>query len=297
VEKNQGDYWDTVNAGWAHAAARLGLAVRVTAPEYEDLDEQLALMREHLESGVDVLAFVATDPDAFGPIVAEAQAAGVIVLTFDLDAPACGRTLFVGMQPGVEMGRAAGRLMLEHVRSGQKVLAQTGSTAAQGAVGKLRGFVETVSAAGVEVVVAESDGENLERAARIAEALLAQHPDAAGMYGVYGYHPAIQARAAEAAGRPGVAVIGFDMVPDTVAELQRGTVRASIWIRDYYFGYLAGVAAHDLAVLGGDEVLALYGMDPARPETTARLLPITAYTPQNVHEYVSWSEARLNRQR
>jgi ribose transport system substrate-binding protein len=296
VEKNQGAYWDMVNTGWEDAADALGLTVEIAAPVHENLETQLQLMRDLVDSGVDALVFVATDPTAFDEVVADAQSKGVVVMTFDLDALNSGRTLFVGMPSGEQMGRSVGELMRGFVGRGEKVIAQTGSTTAQGAMGKLRGFLEVMAEAGIECIVTESDGEDLDRASGIARDALAAHPDAKGMFGVYGYHPAIQAdEIARVGAADRISVVGFDMVPETVAALLAGRVKASVWIREYYFGYLAAVAAHDLVTLANDDVLALYGMDPADPATTVRVLPVTAYTPDNVDEFVTWSSKRLGR--
>ncbi|QRP48463.1 substrate-binding domain-containing protein [Amycolatopsis sp. FDAARGOS 1241] len=120
--------------------------------------------------------------------MAEATAAGVPVVTFDLDAPRSGRSLFVGMPEAVELGRQAGRLMTERVPAGPRILVQTGSAKAPGAVGKLRGFLEVTVQAGLEVVGGEDDGERIGLATANARAALAEDLGFAGCYGGYGYH-------------------------------------------------------------------------------------------------------------
>ncbi|GAA5187235.1 sugar-binding protein [Rugosimonospora acidiphila] len=260
IEKNRGAYWDMVNAGALDAGRRLGVTVLADAPEYESLDEQLALVHRYLDEGVDGLAFVATSQTAFTDTVAAGRRRGVPIITMDLDAPDSGRLMYVGMLAPVEMGRQAGRLMLDALGERRKVAVQTGSADAHGATGKLAGFTEVMTAAGVEVVGGDNDGERLDAAERNAHRLLSEHPDIGGFFGVYGYHAPVQARAVEAAGRDDIAIIGFDMLPETVAAIEAGTVRASIWIREYYFGYYAVAALANLARLGDEETLTLLGL-------------------------------------
>ncbi|MET7990827.1 substrate-binding domain-containing protein [Amycolatopsis sp. NPDC005232] len=293
IEKNRGPYWDMVNAGWRDAAERWGLDVVFEAPAYESVDDQVDAMRRHLAKGVDGLAFVATRESAFDTVVAEATGAGVPVVTFDLDAPGCGRALYVGMPTPVELGRQAGRLLAQRVPAGARVLAQTGSTNAHGAAGKLRGFREAMAEAGIEVVGGDDDGEHIDVAAANVRRLLAEYPDVAGCYGVYGYHAAVQAAAVEDAGRAGeVAIVGNDMLPETAAAIRRGSVFASIWIREYYFGYYAAAAIALAARLGTTDALTLLGFAPMGLEGNQRRLQPQVITVDNLAEFEQWARAR-----
>ncbi|WP_326836856.1 substrate-binding domain-containing protein [Amycolatopsis rhabdoformis] len=290
IEKNRGPYWDMVNAGWRDAAERWGLDLVFEAPEYESVDDQVQAMRRHLVDGADGLAFVATRESAFDEVVAEAAGRCVPVVTFDLDAPASGRALYVGMPTPVELGRQAGRLLAQRVPAGARVLAQTGSAKAPGAAGKLRGFREAMAEAGIEVVGGDDDGERLDVAAANVSTMLAEHPDIAGCYGVYGYHAAIQAAAVEAVGRTGqVAIVGNDMLPETAAAIRNGTVFASIWIREYYFGYYAAAAIAMAARMGTADALTLLGFDPVRFEDNQRRLRPQVITAENLEGFEQWA--------
>ncbi|WP_239154677.1 hypothetical protein [Amycolatopsis sp. FDAARGOS 1241] len=74
----------------------------------------------------------------------------------------------------------------------------------------------------------------------------------------------------EDAGRAGeIVIIGNNMLPETAAAIARGTVAASIWIREYYFGYYAAAAIAMVARLGTAEALTLLGFDPARASSAS----------------------------
>jgi ribose transport system substrate-binding protein len=292
TEKNRNPYWDMVNAGWHDAAEALGLDLLIESPEGEDIDEQLAIMRRQLDDGVDALAFVATRSDAFDGIVAEAESRGVAVVAFDLDAPNSGRFAFVGMPGLYESGVQLGEFLHARIPAGSTVIAQTGSDHAPGAGNKLRGFLDAMARLGHPVAVGESDGEDVERSVAIASRLLAENPDAAGAFGVYGYHPIVQARAVERAGRAGgIVIVGYDMLPETVGLLERGAVATSVWIQEYYFGFHAAQFVASIVRLG-PESLRAYGMDPDDRAGNAYYPPFRFFTPETVGEFAAFRDAK-----
>lgn len=291
TEKNQNPYWDMVNAGWRDAAGRLDLELEIAAPPAEAVDAQVATMRRQLDAGAQALAFVATRVDAFDDVIAEATDRGVPVVAFDLDAPASGRALFVGMEPPHEAGRRVGRQLAQLVGDGATVIVQTGSDHAPGATGKRAGFGDVMAEHGITIVEGPSDGENAATALATAETLLAGHPEATGMFGVYGYHPIVQARAVKNLGRTGdVVVAGFDLLPETVDLVEAGEVAATTWIQEYYFGFYAAAAISDLVRLGTTEALTIRGMSPARLKDNVFVPEPITYTRDTIGRFREWSE-------
>lgn len=297
TEKNQHPYWDMVNAGWHDAAAELGLDLRIDAPPAEDPAEQLRLMRAQLDDGVDILAFVATDTHAFDELGVKAAERGVPALAFDLDAPDSGRLAFVGMPDIRQAGAWLGDELAARIPAGSPVIAQTGSDHAPGAAAKLAGFTEAMARHGHPVVLGESDGEDVALSLQIAGRLLAEHPGVTGMYGVYGYHPVVQARAAALAGREDLTIVGFDMLPETVDLIEQGAVACSIWIQEYYFGYFSGVLANTLARSADPEALRVFGMDPDHLSGNAIYPPLALFTRANIAQYRDFATARSLRTR
>ncbi|MBB5791241.1 substrate-binding domain-containing protein [Jiangella mangrovi] len=292
TEKNQHAYWDMVNAGWHDAAGALGLDLRIEAPPSEDVAAQVELMRRQLDDGVDALAFVATRADAFDEIVAEADRRGVPVVAFDLDAPTSGRLTFVGMPAIRDVANRLGDVLAERLPAGSTVIAQTGSDHAPGAAAKLAGFLESMQRHGHRVVVGESDGEDVARSLQVARRLLEENPEAAGMYGVYGYHPIVQARAAELAGRPDLTIVGYDLLPETVDLVESGAVACSVWIQEYYFGYHTAVLVNALARTGSREALRAFRMDPDDLAGNAVYPPVAFHTKDTIAGFRSFAAAK-----
>ncbi len=292
TEKNLNPYWDMVNAGFHDAGVRLGLSIRIAAPAYEDIDAQVAATLSHLEEGVDAIAFVASAKGAFTDACDLARKRSVPVLAVDLDDPDTGRLLYIGTEKPYELGRAAAKVMLANIdeRAGGPVIVQTGSTQAPGAVGKLKGFVDTLRQAGVTTVGGDDDGEYLDRALDNARALLSAHPEAIGLYGVYAYHPIVQATALQERGETGrVPIVGFDMLPETAALIRERAVTASIWIREYYFGYLTAAAVFNALALGEQAALDLTGLAAGPPEERTLRLPTEVIDVNSVEAFIAWS--------
>lgn len=288
VEKNRSPYWDMVNAGWTDAASELGLDLVFRAPDHEDVEVQRTMLEKLLDEGVDALAFVGTVDGAFDNVLKTARQRGVTVVSFDLDASRNYRSMFVGMIDPGKIGHNVGKRIAAKVGPGAQVLLLAGSADARGALGKLHGLTSALEAAGVRVEVSSPDGEDLAVATRNARELLTAHPTAAAAIGVYGYHPAVLAAVASEIGSD-IRIHGFDMLPETVELLRSGAVESSVWIREYYFGYLTAVAVHGLHRLGSEEVLALYSGLANGAGKSLELEPKT-YTQNNVEEFIRWRD-------
>lgn len=284
VEKNQGEYWDKINQGFADAGKVLNMQFDITAPEYEDINMQVALLEDQISNRPDGIVLVASDRYAFNSVVKKATASGIPVVTIDLDSPESGRYLYVGMKSPIELGRQAGILMVQAIRGKGKIAIQTGSITAQGAIGKLDGFREVVEENGFEIVDVINDGEKLSDAYLNARSCLEKYKDLKGMYGIYGYHPYMQAKALlELNTRQELVIIGFDMLPDTIKYIERGTITASIWIQEYFFGYYAAAAIFNLIKLGADKALRLFGMNFHNYEQNSIILPTMVWSQDNIH--------------
>lgn len=293
VEKNRSSYWDRLNTGIRTAAAAMGDDVRILAPDDEDVARQRALAWDLLEQGVDGLALVATESDAFDDIIAQAVGAGLPVVTFDLDAPVSVRHLYVGLGDYHELGRSAGREMVARLEPGATVLLMPGSSVGQGSITKVAGFRAELEEAGIEVVEGPFDEHDEAAAERLAADLLRAH-DVQGVFGPYAYHPAALARAVARAGvaAPPV-IVGFDMNDATVAAIRAGTVDASIWIREYYFGFHACASLATLGRLGIEPGLELLGQSATNHRENRLLLRPETFTAENVDRFDRWRRSTL----
>lgn len=291
VEKHRALYWDSVNAGIARSARRYGVETSVLAPQHENADDQAALARQLLASGVDGLGVVGTAPGVLEDVVAEAVDLGVPVVTFDLDLPGSRRHLYIGGDDYTELGREAGRQLAAVLEPGDRVLVMPGSSIGQGAVQKTAGFVDVAVAAGLDVVTGEVEEADHDRCLATTISHL-QDGGIRGCFGPYAYHPDVFVRAFDAVGlaeRP--AVVAFDMIPTTVSLLASGAIRSSIWIREYYFGLYACAALATMSLLGVPDGLEL--LTGSRTPGQRRVLTPVTYDQTTVEDFIAWQRATL----
>lgn len=290
-EKNQNDYWEIVNAGFLECAKRLDLEFIIKAPPSEDVKSQIADLESFIEQKVDGIAFVATNSEPFIPVVEKALKKGIPVLCFDLDAPESGRYAFIGMPSPIEMGRMAGKYMVDHLPQGGTVAIQTGSMTAAGALGKLKGFQEIAAKNHLTIIDIKNDYENINLALENTKYLLTNYPNLDGLYGIYGYHAWCQAQIVEELNltrRP--KIIGFDMFPQTVTYIEKGLIDYSIWIGEYYFGYYTAALLSNIARLGVRESLFMSGFNSNDYKANIINLPVVAFNKSNIAEFKKWSE-------
>lgn len=286
-EKNRDPYFDIVNRGFLTAGRRLGFESVIVAPGSEDICEQERLVRGLIDQRVDALAVVASDPTALNMAIGEAMARGIPTICFDLDAPDSQRLLYVGTEAMTSLGRRAAGIMAGLLAPGAQVAVQGGSEWAAGATGKRNGFIEAARTAGLEVVEVLHDNHDPETALVNARHLLAKYPDLSGIFGVYGYHPGAQIRALRELGvHREICIVGFDILPETIQGLKSGEIAASVWIREYHFGYLGGAVLFNMLTLGIEETLAMLGLDSDPGPTRAIRLAPSVLTPDNLGEFL-----------
>jgi ribose transport system substrate-binding protein len=263
-EKNQDPYWDVLNRGFYDAAGRLGVELDIRAPRLEQADEQLRQIHTMLDEGVDGLAVVGSDPAVLASAIDRAVAAGLPVVSFDLDAPGSHRHAHVGTWDYPRLGRMAAECLAEVVPPGSSVLVQVGSRHGAGALGKAAGFMEEIENRGLHVVEVTYDTHDAHEAEQQALAVLKRYPDLGALFGVYGYHPGAQLRAlAQVARRDPPKIVGFDLLEPTIQGMRDGTVHASIWIQEYRFGYVSTAMLSHMVRIGITETLVMCGLDVA----------------------------------
>lgn len=89
-------YYQTVARGAKAAAADLGIgSLEVTGPPRVDSSLQVGTVQTWITQRVDVIAVSSTDPDAMSPVIDQAIAAGITVISWDVDAPKSKRPVYV----------------------------------------------------------------------------------------------------------------------------------------------------------------------------------------------------------
>lgn len=178
-------YFEAMNTGGQAAAKQLGVEWTSTGPATVDPAAQVSIMRNLVDQQVDVIAIAPNDPKAVAPVIRDARAKGVHVITSDTDAPSTDRELFVNQASPDGIGRAlTDALMTKMGGTGKYAIVSCGETAENlnAWIAVQRSYTATryPRAQLVETVYA---GEDKETATILAKELMARHPDLTGLVG------------------------------------------------------------------------------------------------------------------
>lgn len=106
LPKNLGNpYFETSTKGAEAAAVDLGVKTELVGPTEAAADAQVPYIQTATQQKVDAIQLSANDQTALCDAIADAQAAGVKVVTFDSDAPTC-RDLFINQATSEGIAKA-----------------------------------------------------------------------------------------------------------------------------------------------------------------------------------------------
>lgn len=255
-------FWVKVHEGANSFLSELGawlVEARWLETTVHDPEREISLFQEALAAQVDGIGIVPSDPDMLTPWIDRAVEAGIPVVTLNTDAPLSKRLVFVGQDP-IMAGRVGAELLGKFIQGRGTIAVITGFKNVLVHKHRLAAFCETVAADYPGIVVeAIFESHDADRAAfEIAERVLREHPDLAGIYLTTGTGVGGVGRALKVSGLAGsVQVVSFDFLADTLSLLKDGTVSASIGEDPYNQGYLSVKALYDFIV------------DGRRPQSTA----------------------------
>ncbi|WP_328444043.1 MULTISPECIES: autoinducer 2 ABC transporter substrate-binding protein [unclassified Amycolatopsis] len=178
-------YFEAMNSGGLEAAKQLGVEWTMNPPATVDPAAQVTILRGLIARKVDVIVVAPNDPAALAPVIAEARAKGIHVLTSDTDAPGTQREVFVNQASAEGIGNAVtDALMAKTGGAGKYAIVSCGPAAANLnswiSVQKQYTADHYPKAQLVETVYA---GEDEDKAVVLAKQLMARHPDLTGLVG------------------------------------------------------------------------------------------------------------------
>lgn len=250
VPKLEGiDYFNAAEDGALEAARELGVNVIYKGPKVADSEEQIRVIDEFIEQDVDVIAVSANDPEKLIPILQEADRKGIKVITWDADTSEAGRQFFVNMVDPETLGRHLMDTLAWNTEEQGKFAIMTGARTAS----NLNDWIDWIKVQrdenypGMVLVEIIATDDNGEQANRLAEQLLADHPDLAGIIGNSSVGPPAAAKAVEEAGKKGqVKVVGLSTPNLMRAYLHNGSAQVVTLWSPKRLGYLTVVLAKNL---------------------------------------------------
>jgi ribose transport system substrate-binding protein len=292
VTNNADPFWDPVIAGAEKAAAQYHVNLKVVKGNGDQV-AQSASVRQLLGEGIRGLGISPIDGEAQSETLRQA-AIQMPLVTMDSDSPNSSRLWFVGTD-NYSAGRQVGAILQEAAPDGGEVLICVGSITAEN--GKLRrqgvidelldrpysanGPFDAIDAPikGNKYVVVGTcvDLHDKDRATQMVVEAVGKHPNLKCIVALYSYSAPAVLKALEQTGKLGhIKVIGFDVLPETVAAVKSGNVFATMQQAQFDIGFDTIRTLAD--ALSGDSRVAA----AAAGTTPMRYLGVSEVTQRNI---------------
>jgi ribose transport system substrate-binding protein len=169
-------------------------------------------------------------------LLKDLQKKGVFVITIDSDGPPDTRYAYIGAN-NISAGQQAGIAAAQLMPNGAKVIAFVGTMAAANAKERLEGFKKGAGPK-FDVVDVMEDGTDQSKARKNVTSAIQSHPEVTMLLGLWSYNaPAIAEEVVRADKRSHYKLVTFDVEPNTVTQLQKGVIDATIAQQPYEYGF------------------------------------------------------------
>ena len=237
VTNNASDFWTIARKGTEKANADIpsvSAEFRITSDG--TAAEQQRVVEELLAKGVEGIAISPVDPINQSPMLNRA-ASQALVVTQDSDAPNSNRACYIGTD-NVAAGRQAGELVKEALPQGGKIMVFVGVLDAANAQQRYQGLKEALAGSNIQILDVRTDSTDRVRAKSNAADTLVNHPDVAGMVGLWSYNGPAILGAIKDAGKIGkVKIIAFDEEDETLNGIKDGAIFATVVQQPFEFGF------------------------------------------------------------
>lgn len=252
----QHQFWQAVKTGAEQEAAELGVEITFEGPASEtEVQEQLDMLQTALDKDPDAIGYATLDPEACVSYMEQARERNIPVVQFD-----AGCNSDYPLNLAATDGKAAGAIAADNMA---RLLGETGeigivshSQINQTGVERRDGFVERVEEAYPDMSIVDiqyGDGDHL-KSADIAKAMIAAHPDLAGMYATNEGSAIGIVNAVGELGLPNgeLQIIGFDSGAAQVQAIKDGVMAGAITQDPIGIGRL--VVRNAVAAINGEEL-------------------------------------------
>jgi ribose transport system permease protein len=230
-------FWVQMQQEAEREAAALGARIVSLAADREtDVERQHQIIENLIQQRVDAILLSPAGSREMVPAIRKANEAGIPVLVLDtrIDAATAASTgastvTFIGSD-NFEGGAVAGRYLAKALRGTGTVAIIEGIAGHETADRRRLGFLRGVEAdRGIRVVASQTADWERARAYAVAENLLQAHPDLDAIFACNDEMALGALEAVDAAGRLArVRVVGFDAIPDALANIAKGRLLGSV---------------------------------------------------------------------
>lgn len=277
------------------AGTQLGDTVTYNGPTEASAAKQVPFIDTAVRQGYNAIVISANDPNAVAPALRRAQARGLKVVSYDADAAANARTVYVSPPDTQSIG--AGQVEWVGSQIGYKgdiaILSATTTAANQNAwIAVMKQTLKKPKYRGMKLVKIAYGNDNDTKSAQETQALLQAYPNLKGIIAPTSVGLPAAARVLQQAGKcRSVALTGLATPNAMRAYTKKGCGKKfGLW-NEVDFGYLAVYVAH--AVLdgkltgkqGASLVAGRLGKRTVGAQSTMPMGPPLVFTPQNIDKY------------
>ncbi|MGL4308558.1 ribose ABC transporter substrate-binding protein RbsB [Cetobacterium sp. SF1] len=198
----------------------------VVLDSQNDPSKELSNVEDLLVKGVDVLLINPTDSDAVISSVRAANRAKVPVVTLDRGANG-GKVVSHVASDNVAGGKLAGEYLIEKLNGKGNIIELEGIPGTTAARDRGQGFEDAVKGK-LNIVAKQSADFDRTKGLNVTENLLQAYPDVQGIFAQNDEMALGALKAAEAAGKKDLIIVGFDATDDAVVAVNNGTLGATI---------------------------------------------------------------------
>jgi ribose transport system substrate-binding protein len=241
--------FDLSKRGAEDAGKQLGFEVTWDGPVKSDAAEQVRVMEDVLARQVDAIAVSCNDPATLAPVIDKAVEKGVIVITWDADAPDSKRIFNYGVDQ-YNNGWKGGHMLAGFMEEKGTCGYLTGVPGAFNLEERIRGFKDAIAQyPDIEIVASDACMDDINKAVEQTEARLRAMPDLGGYFFI-GMWPLFadpnslptMIKAHEA----GTKIVSVDNLRDALVYLDEGYVDGLIGYSWYGYGYESAKALYAL---------------------------------------------------
>ena len=230
-------FWAQMQEAAEAEAERQGIHLISLAAEREtDVERQYQIIENLIQQGVDAILLSPSGSKELVPAILKANEAGIPVLLIDTridrqaaDSAGARTETYIGSD-NFEGGSVAGRYLMTELGGHGNVAIIEGISGHETADQRRLGFIDGLSGApGIKVVASQTANWERARAYTVAENLLQAHPELDAIFAANDEMALGALEAADAAHRlQELKVIGFDAIPDALANIRLGRMSGSV---------------------------------------------------------------------
>jgi len=241
-------FWVTVKAGADSAGKELGIDVIWKGPPTEaDVDNQISILEDYINQGIDAIVLAALDNKALIPIVKRAVSRNIPVILIDSGIDSDDPASFIATDNILGANMAA-RMLAKLIGFRGKVALIPFFPGTSTSIHREKGFKDEIAKyPDIELVTVLYSQNDMAVAMAVTENILTAFPDIDGIFaanepGAIGASQAILARGL--AGK--VKIVGFDAAPNEIDALKKNIIQALIVQNPFKMGYLGVKYAVDV---------------------------------------------------